>query len=156
MMAQRLTAAAGGLFALALGLLLLLYLIPNYIPSFGSAAGRTLGAADFPRFIAWALLFFGALDTILIMVSGERVEWKPPETISRFLIVGAIILTSLLVIPYLGMLQTGLVMMVVLLMTTAGLRLLPSIAIAVAFSAILFVLFILIMGTPLPHGSLWT
>jgi hypothetical protein len=41
-------------------------------------------------------------------------------------------------------------------MSTAGLRLLPSIAIAVAFSAILFVLFILIMGTPLPHGSLWT
>lgn len=155
MIAQRLTAAAGGLFALLLGLLLLFYLIPNYIPSFATAAGRTLGAADFPRFIAWTLVFFGTLETTVILVSGERVQWQRPEAISRLIIVGSIILAALLAIPYFGMLQTGVVMVLVLLIVTAGLRLLPSVAIAVTFGAILYVMFILVMGTPLPRGSLW-
>lgn len=155
MSGSRLAAASGGLGAVALGCLLLLYLIPVYVPAPPFDAGGAPGPQAFPRIIAWGFIILGGLDAASVLLAGERVVWKKPEAIGRLLLVAAILLASLLAIPYVGMIPVGVVMMIAITTLASGQRLLTSVITAVVFALAVYVLFDLVAGIPIPMGSLW-
>lgn len=155
MSGSRLAAASGGLGAVALGSLLLLYLIPVYVPAPQFDLGGAPGPQAFPRIIAWGFIILGGLDAAAVLLAGERVVWKKPEAIGRLLLVAAILLAALLVIPYLGMIPVGIVMMIAITTMASGQRLLISVITSVAFALAVYLIFDLVAGIPIPMGSLW-
>lgn len=155
MAGSRLAAASGGLGAVALGSLLLLYLIPVYVPAPQFDLGGAPGPQAFPRIIAWGFIILGGLDAAAVLLAGERVVWKKPEAIGRLLLVAAILLAALLVIPYLGMIPVGIVMMIAITTMASGQRLLISVITSVAFALAVYLIFDLVAGIPIPMGSLW-
>lgn len=155
MLGQRMAAAAGGLSALGLGLLLLLFLIPTYVPEPSMMAPNAPGPRALPLAIAWALIALGVIEAAAVFLSGERIQWKKPEGIGRLILVSAIVLAALLLSPLIGMLPAGIAMMIAITTGASGQRLLPSVLTAVLFGAALYVVFVLIAGIPVPAGSLW-
>src|SRR5690606_40975515 len=103
MNAERLPAAAGALSALLLGLLLLLFLIPNYVTEPATLAPNAPGPRAIPTIIAWGLIILGAFEAVTTFMSGERIRWKRPDGLGRLFLVGGIILVTLLLTPYVGM-----------------------------------------------------
>lgn len=155
MSGSRLAAASGGLSAVAFGCLLLVYLIPVYVPAPPFDLGGAPGPQAFPRMIAWGFIILGGMDAVSVLASGERIYWKKPEAIGRLLLVAAILLASLLAIPYAGMLPVGVVMMIAITTLASGQRLLTSVVTSVAFAGAVYVIFDLVAGIPIPSGSLW-
>jgi hypothetical protein len=155
MSGSRLAAASGGLSAVALGCLLLLYLIPVYVPAPEFDLGGAPGPQAFPRIIASGFIILGGLDAASVLIAGERVLWKKPEAIGRLLLVAVIILAALLAIPYAGMIPVGIVMMVAITTLASGQRLLTSLVTAVVFALGVYIIFDLVAGIPIPMGSLW-
>ena len=155
MNAERLTAAAGGLSAMALGLLLLLFLIPNYVTEPATLAPNAPGPRAIPTMIAWSLVILGAFETVTTFMSGERIRWKRPDGLGRLFLVGGIILVTLLLTPYVGMIPAGIVMMVAVTTGASGQRLVPSVLTALLFGGALYLVFVLLAGIPVPGGSLW-
>lgn len=155
MSGARLAAISGGLGAFALGLALLLYIIPNYVlePSFDM--GDAPGPRAFPRVLAWGLVILGALDAVAVWCSGERTPWRYPEAAGRLLLVSTIIVATLLAIPYLGMVPVGVVMMIAITIFASGQKARASVLTAVIFAAVIYLIFVLVAGIPLPMGSVW-
>lgn len=155
MSGERLAAASGGLSALALGLLLLLFLIPAYVPEPAMLAPNAPGPRAIPLAIGWSLVVLGAFETVMVLVSGERVRWVRPDGLGRLFLVGGIILAALLLMPLIGMIPAGMMMMVAITTGASGQRLLPSLITALLFGGVLYAVFVLLAGIPLPAGSLW-
>ncbi|MCB1742861.1 MAG: tripartite tricarboxylate transporter TctB family protein [Gammaproteobacteria bacterium] len=155
MAGSRLAAAAGGLSALAFGIVLLAYLIPVYVPEPQYAAPDAPGPQALPRTIAWAFIILGGMDACAVLFSGERLSWQPPEALGRLLLVGGIVLVALLLMPWLGMLPVGVVMMIAITSFASGQRLRPAVLTALIFAAAVYVIFVLVAGIPLPVGTQW-
>jgi hypothetical protein len=151
----RLAAASGGLSAFVLGVVLLTYLIPNFVPEPSHAAGGAPGPQAFPLVLAWGLVGLGALDAIAVLWSGNRIDWRVPEAMGRLLLVSAIVLGALLAMPYLGMLPVGVVMMIAITTLASGQKIIPSVLTALLFTAAVYGIFVLVAGIPLPVGTLW-
>lgn len=152
---ERVAAAAGGLSACALGLVLLLYVIPVYVPVPEFKVEGAPGPQAFPRTLAWGFVVLGALDALLVLFAGERVAWRRPEAPGRLLAVTAMLFAALLAIPYVGMLPVGVVLMIAVTTLASGQKLLPSVLTAVLFTAAVYLIFVAVAGIPLPAGSLW-
>lgn len=155
MIRERVAAAAGGLSACALGLVLLLYVIPVYVPAPQFDVGGAPGPQAFPRTLAWGFVVLGGLDVLLVLAVGEKVVWRRPEAPGRLLAVTAMLFAALLAIPYVGMLPVGVVLMIAVTTLASGQRLLPSVLTAVLFTAAVYAIFVALAGIPLPAGSLW-
>ena len=154
MSGSRLAAAAGGLSAVAFGGLLLVYLIPVYVPEPTFDMGDAPGPQAFPRIIAWGFVILGGMDAVGVLLSGERVLWKKPEAPGRIALVGLILVCALLAIPYAGMLPVGIVMMITITTLASGQGAVPSVVTAVIFALAVYVIFDLVAGIPIPKGSL--
>lgn len=155
MIGARLAAMSGGLSALALGIALLTYVIPNFVPEPSFSMGDAPGPQAFPRVLAWGFIILGALDTVAVWVSNETIIWRKPEAIGRLALVTAMLVASLLAIPYVGMLPVGIVMMIGITTLASGQKPLPAILTAVLFAAAIYLIFVMVAGIPLPMGELW-
>ena len=151
----RLAATLGGVSAFLLGLALLTYVIPNFVPEPNFGTGDAPGPQAFPRVLAWGFLILGALDAVIVWFSGDATTWRAPEALGRLLLVSAILVASLLATPYLGMLPVGVVMMIAITTLASGQRLLASVLTAVLFAAAIYLIFVLVAGIPLPMGAVW-
>lgn len=155
MLGERLTAAAGGIAVTVLGILLVTFLVPEFVTQPSRVPANMPGPRTLPLLIGWGMIFFGTIEMIGIWVGGQRLRWQRPDGIGRLLLVAAIILGTLLVTPYIGMLPACIIMMVAITSGASGQRLLPSVVTAVLFVGIVYSIFILLAGIPLPSGSLW-
>lgn len=155
MLGERLAAASGGLSAIALGLLLVIFVIPAYVPEPAMMAPNAPGPQALPLALGWGLIVLGLVESAGVLLSGERIRWKRPEGLGRLLLVAAIVLAALLLSPLIGMIPAGIAMMIAITCGASGQRLLPSVVTAVLFGGALYVVFVLIAGIPVPGGSLW-
>ena len=155
MTGARLAAMSGGLSAFFLGVALLAYVIPNFVPEPGYAMGDAPGPQAFPRVLAWGFVILGGLDAVAVWLARDATAWRRPEALGRLILVSVILLVSLLATPYVGMLPAGVVMMITITTLASGQRLLPSVLTAVIFAAAIYLIFVMLAGIPLPMGELW-
>ncbi len=155
MIGARLVAMSGGLSAFCLGLALLTYVIPNFVPEPSFSMGDAPGPQAFPRVLAWGFIIMGGMDAIAVWLSGETKTWRKPEDLRRLALVSTILVLSLLAMPYVGMLPVGVVLMITITTLASGQKLVASLLTAVLFAAAIYLIFILIAGIPLPMGELW-
>lgn len=155
MNSARITAMSGGICACILGVALLTYVIPNYVPLPSFSIGDAPGPQAFPRVLAWGFVILGAADAVAVWVSGENVRWRRPEAIGRLLLVAAMLLAALLAMPYLGMVPVGVVLMIAITTLASGQRFWASVLTAVLFAAAIYLIFVFVAGIPLPTGSVW-
>jgi hypothetical protein len=146
---------SGGLSAFGLGVVLLTYAIPNFVPEPSFSMGDAPGPQAFPRILAWGFIIPGGLDAIAVWLSGEVRTWHRPEAIGRLALVTAILVASLLAMPYVGMLPVGVVMMLAITTLASGQKLLTSLVTAGLFAATIYLIFVLVAGIALPMGELW-
>lgn len=151
----RLAAMSGGISACLLGIALLTYVIPNYVPEPSFSIGDAPGPQAFPRVLAWGFLILGATDAVLTWLSGEEAHWKKPEALQRLLLVTFMLLAALLAMPYLGMVPVGVILMIAITTLASGQKLVPSILTATLFAAVIYLIFVYVAGIPLPNGSVW-
>lgn len=155
MTGARLAAMSGGVCASLLGVALLTYVIPNYVPEPSFSIGDAPGPQAFPRVLAWGFLILGVADAVFVWMSGEKTPWRLPEAGGRLLLVTAMLLVALLAMPYLGMVPVGVVLMIAITTLASGQRVLPSVVTAVLFAAVIYLIFVTVAGIPLPSGSVW-
>jgi|GEM_PF-1818783 len=155
MIGARLAAMSGGISAFVFGVALLTYVIPNYVPEPSFSIGDAPGPQAFPRVLAWGFLILGALDAVIVWASGEETQWRRPEAAGRLVLVTAMLLAALLAMPYLGMVQVGVVLMIAITTLASGQKVLPSILTAVLFAAAIYLIFVFVAGIPLPMGTVW-
>jgi hypothetical protein len=155
MIGARLVAMSGGLSAFCLGLALLTYVIPNFVPEPSFSMGDAPGPQAFPRVLAWGFILLGGMDAIAVCLSRETQIWRKPEAIGRLALVSAILIASLLAMPYLGMLPVGIVLMITITTLASGQKMVPSLLTAVLFAAAVYLIFVLVAGIPLPMGEFW-
>lgn len=151
----RLAAMSGGISACVLGVALLAFFIPNYVPEPNFSIGDAPGPQAFPRVLAWGFLILGAVDAIGIWFMGEETPWRKPEALGRLLIVTSLLLASLLAMPYLGMVPIGVILMIAITTLASGQKLFGSVLTAVLFAAVIYLIFVYVAGIPLPMGSVW-
>lgn len=151
----RLAAMSGGICASLLGVALLTYVIPNFVPEPSFSIGDAPGPQAFPRVLGWGFLILGVADTIFVWLSGEKTPWQAPEDVKRLLLVTAMLLGALLAMPYFGMVPVGVVLMIAITTLASGQRVLPSVITAVVFAAVIYLIFVTVAGIPLPAGSVW-
>lgn len=155
MIGARLAAASGGLCAFVLGVALLAYVIPNYVPVPSYGVGDAPGPQAFPRVLAWGFVILGGLDAAIVWFGGEATPWRKPEALGRLALVSGILLASLLAMPYLGMVPVGIAMMIAVTTLASGQPIRASVMTAVLFSAAIYIIFVLVAGIPLPMGEVW-
>ncbi len=155
MIGTRLIAMSGGLSAFFLGLALLVYVIPNFVPEPSYSMGDAPGPQAFPRVLAWGFLILGGMDAIAVWLSCEATTWHKPEALGRLALVSAILLAALLATPYFGMVPVGIAMMITVTTLASGQRLVPSLLTAVLFAGAIYFIFVVVAGIPLPMGELW-
>ena len=151
----RLAAMSGGVCASLLGVALLTYVIPNYVPEPSFSIGDAPGPQAFPRVLAWGFLILGIADTLIIWVAGEQTHWRKPEALGRLFLVTAMLLAALLAMPYLGMVPVGVVLMFAITTLASGQKIVPSVLTAVLFAGVVYLIFVFVAGIPLPSGSVW-
>ncbi len=155
MSGARLAAVSGGVCAFLLGIVLLTYLIPHYVPKPPYAGGDAPGPQAFPRVIAWGFVILGGLDVVFVYLSREKVQWQVPEALGRLFLVAALLVAALLAMPYAGMLPVGTVLVIAITILASGQKIVPSVLTAVLFTGAVYLIFVLVAGIPLPAGSLW-
>jgi putative tricarboxylic transport membrane protein len=122
---------------------------------------RLPGAGAFPIVIGIALMMLAvtlAFQTMLTRTpapSSDEIDEAEPWGSARVALVCGLIAAFVLLLPLAGFLLAGVLLMVALYVTGAGRLGVAPVVAGVVTALAAYVLFVLILGVPLPGSSLW-
>jgi|GEM_PF-2296780 putative tricarboxylic transport membrane protein len=124
----------------------------------GGVTGLMTSPAFFPQWVAVLLFVCSGVPLVKTFFwateESETMAFPPPQTIIRLFSFLAIIGAALLIIPFIGWLGAQFILVFVLEMLFEGRKWKHSLAVSLGGVAVIYIVFELALGIPLPRGFL--
>jgi|GEM_PF-1460592 len=144
---------SAGLWAAAVGVVLIVWLIPDYI-SVPPAAKFTPGPTPrtFPAVLAWVLIVSGIASLVIDLLARSSAQTEPAYRLDwkTALIITGLTVLYVVLFHWIGFTATTVIVLFGFLSLLSPMRLLPAVGVSLVVTLIIVLLFSTLLQIPLP------